>query len=202
MQILLLFPDAFPRYEVAIIWSDNDAYNEAWLVARKNVAIQFQSINPVIDPGSPVCVSRHHIGGCGTQNMTSAACSTGWTPLNFQNHWHQLTRRWESGEGAPSLWILAELLSPSTSVCPISQSGPVARLTPAQHPQIEQPQNCVTPPHNFKHLVPSHDFMCHNYIDLEVWAINPNEGGAGVWWYREIGNLVHLKVDFPALYLT
>ena len=149
MQILLLFPDAFPRYEVAIIWSDNDAYNEAWLVARKNVAIQFQSINPVIDPGSPVCVSRHHIGGCGTQNMTSAACSTGWTPLNFQNHWHQLTRRWESGEGAPSLRILAELLSPSTSVCPISQSGPVARLTPAQHPQIEQPQNCVTPPHNF-----------------------------------------------------
>ena len=87
------FPDAFPRYEVAIISSDNDAYN-AWLVARKNVAIPFQSINPVIDPGSPVRLSTSSRLWDPEYDISS---SSSLNPLEL-NSWHHLTR-WTAGGG-------------------------------------------------------------------------------------------------------
>ena len=91
-------PPSITWYEVAIISPDNDAYN-AWLVARKNVVIQFQSINPVIDPGSPVRLSTSRRLWDPEYDISSSRLN----PLEL-NSWHHLTRRRTVGErreGAP-----------------------------------------------------------------------------------------------------
>ena len=117
------------RYEVAIISPDNDAYN-GWLVGRKNVVVQFESINPVIDPGSPVRLLTSWSLWDPEYDISSSSLN----PLELIS-WHQLTRRRTVGggreEGRGLHRILAAAAFPaSTPVCPISQSGPVASQPP------------------------------------------------------------------------